>query len=169
MEKKIASFELIDPPSAGELVPDPWLEPWMFVVLSVMVMVSVAYILFKKKKQAIVDPLSLRRYAYEEAALALKNIESADVRTAAVQTSLILRNYLSVAAADPALFETHEETVLRPEALTQFTADARLDATRSFTRLASLKYSPTISEVTFCDVVSESRALLETLHHGFHT
>ena len=169
MEKKLTSFELIDPPSAGELVPDPWLDPWMYVVLSLMVMGSVAYILFKKKKQAVVDPLARRRSAYEEASLALKNIESADVRSAAVQTSLILRKYLSLAAADPALFETHEETVLRPEALTEFTAAARADATRSFTRLASLKYSPTICEVTVCDVVTESRALLETLHHGFQT
>ena len=80
MEKKLTSFELIDPPSAGELVPDPWLDPWMYVVLSLMVMGSVAYILFKKKKQAVVDPLALRRSAYEEASLALKNIESADVR-----------------------------------------------------------------------------------------
>lgn len=167
MDKKFSRFELIDLPSSKDLVPDPWLDPWMVAVLSLMVMGAIAYFLLHKRKQTASDPLSLRRTPYQEAALALENIEFADARTAAVQTSLILRRYLSVVAADPALFETHEETLSRPEALVKFSAEARVTAARGFNHLASLKYSPILPVVSVSDVVTESRALLEALHQGF--
>ena len=55
--------------------------------------------------------------AFAEACAAMAAISTADVRDAAVLSSLILRKYLATAAGDPALFETHEEFVARHDAL----------------------------------------------------
>jgi hypothetical protein len=65
------------------------------------------------------------------------------------------------------LFETHEEFVSRHDALLALTPEARAATETGFTRLAALKYAPEIPDAVPAEVVAESRALLETLHHGF--
>lgn len=82
-------------------------------------------------------------------------------------SSLILRKYLSAAANDPALFETHEEFISRHDSLQALKPEARAAAEAGFTRLASLKYAPEIQEDAPAQVIADSRALLETLHQGF--
>ena len=72
-----------------------------------------------------------------------------------------------VRAGDPALFETHEEFVARHDALAALSADARHAAESGFSRLVALKYSPEIPQGDPKEVISDSRALLKTLHQGF--
>jgi hypothetical protein len=109
----------------------------------------------------------MRKAAYAQAAAALEEIEAVPARDAAVRSSLILRKYLSAAAGDPALFETHQETISRHDALKGFSEEARATTGRGFARLAALKYAAEIPDAEASEVVAESRALLETLHHGF--
>jgi hypothetical protein len=97
----------------------------------------------------------------------LASINAPQSREAAVQCSLILRHYLSVAANDPALFETHEEFISRHDSLKALTELARAACEAGFARLASLKYSAGFPDINPPEVVTESQALLETLHHGF--
>ena len=92
----------------------------MIAVAVVLVFVVLAIFIFKKKRSAPFDPLAIRQAAHAEAVAALENITTGTARDAAIQSSLILRKYLSAAAGDPALFETHEETISRHEALTDF-------------------------------------------------
>ena len=167
MNEKSGSFELLEPSTPEALVPDLWLEPWMIAVAVVLVFAVLAIFIFKKKRSAPFDPLAIRQAAHAEAVAALENITTGTARDAAIQSSLILRKYLSAAAGDPALFETHEETISRHEALKDFSEEARAAAGQGFARLASLKYAAEIPDAAASEVVDESRRLLKTLHHGF--
>lgn len=167
MNEKSGTFELMEPPSPEALVPDSPVELWMIIVGIILILCVMAIFLLKKKKQPPLDPVAVRKAAYDEAAAALGNIGYVPGRDAAIQSSLILRKYLSTAAGDPALFETHEETISRHEALKDFSDEARQMAGRGFARLASLKYAAVPPDVEAINVTAESRDLLETLHHGF--
>lgn len=167
MNEKSGIFELMEPPSPEALVPDSPVEPWMIFVAIALAVCVMAIFLLKKKKRTQIDPLAARKAAYEEATAALGKIGYVTGRDAAIQSSLIVRRYLSTAASDPALFETQEETISRHEALKEFSEEAREAAGRGFARLASLKYAAVPPDVEAINVTAESRDLLETLHHGF--
>ncbi|MEO7101191.1 MAG: hypothetical protein ABI162_17700 [Luteolibacter sp.] len=168
MNGKPTNFELLDPPSPDALVPDPIIGFWIVVGLILVLLVISIILIIRRKKNAAPNPLAARNAAYREAVSALEKMNALQSRDAAVQSSLILRKYLSLAANDPALFETHEEFISRHDALNALTEEARKASQSGFTRLASQKYGAEIPEVNPLDVVNESRALLETLHHGFH-
>ncbi|MEO5913385.1 MAG: hypothetical protein ABIS50_04075 [Luteolibacter sp.] len=162
------NFELLEPPSPEALLPDPWVETWMIVAAAALLFGLLALVIFlRRKKSATADPMAIRQAAYSEAVAALEAIRSTGTREVAVQGSLIVRKYLSAAAGDPALFETHEEYISRHEALKNFTDEARTAAGTGFTRLATLKYAADVPDVAAAEVIAGSRALLETLHHGF--
>ena len=167
MNEKTTGFELMEPASPEALVPQSGLWPWL-VVAAIAALLAVGLILFlRRRTSSAADAATLRLAAYIEAVAGLACATTADARNAAVQSSLILRKYLSNAAGDPALFETHEEFVSRHDALKALTAEARSATEAGFTRLAALKYAPEIPEAVPAEVIAESRALLETLHHGF--
>jgi hypothetical protein len=168
MKEQPANFELLEPASPEALVPDSWVEPWMVLTAVGLLLILGAWLIFRNKKPAAANPRAIRNAAYQVALAGLEKINALQARDAAVHCSLILRRYLSVAANDPALFETHEEFISRHDALNALTEAARKASEGGFTRLASLKYAAEIPDVSPLDVVTESRALLETLHHGFH-
>ncbi len=171
MTDKSANFELLEPSSPENLIPDPWLEASMIIVAAVLLfgLIVLAVWIFKKNRQALSDPLAIRRIAHAEAATALATIKLVPAQDAAVQSSLILRKYLATAAADPALFETHEEYLARHHALQAFSASARHAAELGFSRLAAIKYSAATPHITTAELIAESQTLLEILHHGFAT
>lgn len=167
MNEKTTTFELMEPASPEALVPQSGLWPWL-VVAAIAVLLAVILILFLRKRSGKPpDAATLRLAAYLEAVAGLACATTADARNAAVQCSLILRKYLSNAAGDPALFETHDEFVARHDALKALTAEARSATEAGFTRLAALKYAPELPAAVPAVIIAESRALLETLHHGF--
>lgn len=167
MEKTADNFELLDPPSPDALVPDSPVEPWMVVAAALVVIALLVWLALRKKKSPIAAQREARHAAHAEAVSALDSIRPDGPRDAAIQCSLILRKYLSIAAADPALFETHEETLSRHQAFAKLNEDTRRAAADGFSRLAALKYAPDIPDTLSNAVVNESRALLETLHLGF--
>ncbi len=169
MKEKTSSFELLEPTRPEALVPQPWLEPWMFVVAALLIaaIFTIWWYYRSEKKFAITDPRLARDKFHQDAAAALEKMNPQHARDAAVQASLILRKYLALAAKDPALFETNEEFISRHDALQALTEAARDASGIGFTRLASLKYAAEIPDLSPSEVVNESRALLETLHHGF--
>jgi hypothetical protein len=168
MNGKTNDLKLLEPPSPEWLLPDSGFSQWWIVAgVALLVLLAVLVIIWRRKSPAV-TPLALRHAAHTEAVTAFSNISAADVREAAIQSSLILRRYLSAAAGDPALFETHEEFISRHDALLRLTEETRLAASTGFTRLATLKYAPEIRTAAAAEeVIRESRTLLETLHHGF--
>ena len=59
-----------------------------------------------------------------------------------------MRRYLAACLAEPALYETHEEFILRGDALTKLPAGAREHLNPLLTRLAELKYGPSGEDPT---------------------
>lgn len=169
MNEKTGTLELLEPTSPEALIPDSRVEPWMIYSAAVLLVLLLALVVWlcKRKKTATEDPLARRRAAFNAATEALDKIGPAPAREAAVQASLILRRFLSIVAGDPALFETHEETVSRHDALKQFSEEARESTALGFSRLAAIKYAPTIPDLETAEVIAGSHRLLATLHQGF--
>jgi hypothetical protein len=167
MNETSAHFELMEPTSPEALIRDAWVEPWMLVVGLVLAALVAAAIIRHRRKAKPIPQEAIRDAARNCALSALSQLIPVHARDAAVQTSLILRSYLSSVAADPALFETHEETLARHEALQGFSQEAKAAAKLGFSRLAALKYSPELPSADTATVIDEARALLETLHQGF--
>lgn len=168
MNENAARFVFQDAAAPEALLPDRALWPWwQTVVLFALVIAVAIFLIFRKRKAAADNPRKIRDHAFREALASLSGMRMDDPRDAAVQCSLVLRKYLSIAAADPALYETHEEYIARRGALHALSEAARDAAESGFSRLATLKYGPEILGTPAADVIAESRGLLETLHHGF--
>ncbi|MEI7909162.1 MAG: hypothetical protein WCK77_05960 [Verrucomicrobiota bacterium] len=161
------TFELKEPAAPEALLPPDYTQAgWLAAALVALVLLA-AWLIHRLRRRPANTPLSRRNLAYKEATGALGRVAAANARAAAVQTSLILRKYLSLAAEDPALFETHEEFIARNDALQSLTETARAACAAGFARLAACKYAPAIPDLTPAAVVGDARELLETLHHGF--
>jgi hypothetical protein len=165
-EEKV-TFELNEPAAPETLLPRDYTQvAWVSAALLALILLA-AWLIRRKLCHPSGSPRIVRNLAYKEASRAMDQIAAPHARAAAVQTSLILRKYLSLAADDPALFETHEEFIARNDALNSLTESARAACARGFARLASFKYAPEVPAVEAPTVVSEARELLETLHRGF--
>lgn len=166
MAETNTSFELKEPAPPDALVPSLGLWPWWVGGGLLLLLVVILLIVFRKRA-AVIDPAAARDAAFKEALDSLAATRANEAREAAVQCSLILRRYLSTAAGDPALFETHEEFVARHDSLRALSAPAREAAAAGFSRLAALKYSRDVPDEDPAKVGGDSRILLETLHGGF--
>lgn len=166
MAETKTGFKLMEPAPPESMVPDYGLWPW-FLAGGILLVVLTAILIVVRKRKQKTDPHAARNAAFAEALAALEKSQPVDARGAAIQSSLILRKYLALAAADPALYETHEEFVSRHDALSVLSSDARTAAESGFTTLASLKYAPDLPSASPAAVVADSRNLLETLHRGF--
>ncbi|MCX6866162.1 MAG: hypothetical protein NTV46_08105, partial [Verrucomicrobia bacterium] len=142
MAGQTTGLELMEAASPEALMPDSGLWLWLVIAAMVVLVVIVIMIYLRNRKPAAADLERIRHAALAEATAALANIRTADVRDAAVQSSLILRRYVLAVTGDPALYETHEEFVVRPDALQALTAEARAAAETGFTRMAAMKYAP---------------------------
>jgi hypothetical protein len=154
------------PPSPEALLPAYGLWPW-WVAGGMLLLLAIVAIIRTRRKKTVYDPVAARNAAFQEALAAMKEASAENPREAAVKTSLILRRYLSTAASDPALFETHEEFISRHDALQALTPDARHATESGFSRLAALKYAPETPEADPKTVIAESTSLLQTIHIGF--
>jgi hypothetical protein len=168
MDGHTPKLELMEPASPEALIPSYELWPWLTAAAVLFALLLILlWLLLKKRKPAAINLMALRKAAFDDAKAALENITPTTCRETAVITSLILRKYLSTAANDPALFETHEEFISRHDSLQALTAEARAAAEAAFTRLASLKYAEEIPDDDPAEVIADARKLLETLHQGF--
>jgi hypothetical protein len=169
MDEKSPTLEILEPTSPESLIPASGFAPWILGGVALLIASIMAYAFYRwwRNRCDTPDPEAARRAAWLKAGTALEGIATPTARDAAVEASLILRRYLSLAAGDPALFETHEEFVSRHDALSCLSQQAREACARGFSRLATLKYASDPSTEEPSTVVIEARALLDTLHHGF--
>ncbi|MEI7956200.1 MAG: hypothetical protein WCJ66_13615 [Verrucomicrobiota bacterium] len=164
------TFELKEPAALEGLLPrDDSQAGWLAAALLALLVLGIWFIPWLRRLRGKRTAGTRRDLAYYDASAALQQITAADARAAAVQSSLILRRYLSLAAEDPALFETHEEFVARNDALLALSESARAACADGFTRLAACKYAAEVSALEPAAVVGDARGLLETLHRGFRS
>ena len=170
MTEENPTFELKEPAAMeGLLQGDDSQVGWLAAALLALLVLVVWFISWQRRRRSKHAAGTRRDLAYHDASAALQRITAADARAAAVQTSLILRRYLSLAAEDPALFETHEEFVARNDALLALSESASAACADGFTRLAACKYAAEVSALEPSEVVGDARGLLETLHRGFRS
>ena len=167
MDGPTHALQVMEPASPEALLPDASWWPWLAAAAAIAVLGWLAILVIRKNQRPVATPRAMRNAAFGEAVRALAAATTRDARDAAVQASLIVRQYLAAAAGDPALYQTHEEFIARHDALQGVTAATRAAAQAGFSRLAALKYAPDVPAVAAAEVLAESRALLETLHHGF--
>lgn len=165
-ETQTQSLELIEPAAPDDLLPTD-IQPWMWVAGVLVILIVIGLLVWKMKHKASVDPHAIRSQAYRLAAAEFDQLKAAGPREAAILSSLIIRKYLSVAAGDPALYETHEEFVSRHDSLNALTPQARQACTEGFARLAEWKYAPESPADTAEEILAANRRLLETLNAGF--
>ncbi len=167
MEETAPNLQLQEPVLPESLVPAMDLT-WLWIALGAFVLITLLMVLLaRRKRHSTVDPLALRRAAYNAAKKSFETLAPAHTREAAVETSLILRRFLADAVSDPSLFETHEEFITRQDSLKKLTPPAREAATNAFAVLARVKYAPEIPEDKPASIVAEGRQLLEVLNGGF--
>ncbi|MEN9990539.1 MAG: hypothetical protein RLZZ224_241 [Verrucomicrobiota bacterium] len=162
MEENAPSLELYDIPEVQDLIPRFWMPWWAWlVVLSLAIATYATARAIRRKPRA---PRT-RSEAFAFAQRQLKQAESIQhgvERSTAV--SLILRRYLSLAFADPSLYETHEEFLSRHEALASLPEDLRRALTDFFSTLCRYKYAPTSNPVDLSPIVPQASRLLDQLH-----
>lgn len=137
-------FGLHDIPSPDPLLPSlspPW---WIWLLLgSLLAGAACALIQFLSRHSS--TPSSSDNCfrdsceALEEFRPILGELSIAEVAT---KTSLILRHYLALALEEPALYETHEEFLLRSDALQKLPRGARERLAPLLSELATAKYAP---------------------------
>ena len=82
----------------------------------------------------------------------------------ATDASLILRHYLAITLNEPALYETHEEFLLRSDALADLPAGARERLAPLLSQLASAKYGPSaINAESGANIINHCLEVLQGL------
>ncbi len=163
-------FQLLEPDSIESLLPGWWLPHILIGSTLLVALILVAVLLVRaKNRPRPVDPAKIREEARLKAVATLESSRSSikTTREAAVVASLALRDYLSRAAADPALFETHEEFIARHASIVALHEPAREAAAAGFSHLAALKYSAEPPASSTHEVIESARTLLDQLHRGF--
>lgn len=151
-----------DSPLRDALLPSsiPW--PWI-TLAAVFLLAAIATTLILVFRRKPSDPAEARRIAFEKALREIEDASSLSPRMAAVQVSLAIRRYMTSAAGDPSLFETHEEFLTRHPSLTHWPAETIDALVSTLKHLAEIKYRPLPDEINPADLIHQSRTLLLTL------
>jgi len=167
MEEKSPQLPLLEPVAPEHLLPANDLALWGIGAAIILIFIALIIFLVRRKSVKRFDPVAARISAYQTALKSLNEVRTENPRDTAIQSSLIIRRYLVDAVGDPSLFETHDEFVLRENALAALPQPVREAATTGFNRFAKLKYSAGESFESPQAIIDESKRLLETLHGGF--
>lgn len=138
--------------------------PWVWIgagMLFLILLIVTALILLNRRKP--IDPTAARRAALAQALREIDEASSLAPRLAATQVSLALRRYLSTAAQDPSLYETHEEFLARHPSLSHWNEDTIHALVATLKQLAEIKYRPLDESIPAVDFLTESRSLLQSL------
>ena len=157
------NFQLMESSAAEALIPKAE-TPWLLIAIGAALLMTLIAWLIRRHIKRAKDPANIRETAFKDAIAALDAILHHDAHMAALESSMILRKYLSITAEDPALFETHEEFVSRHDALQKIPQATRDETAAVFNRLVTLKYAPDTANANAEKIVSDSRRLLHSLH-----
>ncbi len=168
MEETPDNLTLMEPVSPETLLPSfspmPWVLAGIILLILLVIGIAAVVLLIKTFKS---PSTSIQQIAYKEACDSLNQIDTENAKETAVECSLILRSYLSKAVNEPALFETHEEFISRQDSLQSLSEETKQATHDGFNELASLKYSSDTPSQEPQSIISNSKALLETLNRGF--
>lgn len=161
MDQPLNDFRLMEPilPEA----PGPGGATWI-VGLMVLGTIAVALVIWIRQRHSPSHAPRLKEIAYRNAVETLTRIAPVGIRETAIQTSLILRQFLAQATNDPALYETHEEFITRQNSLQSLRPETQSAAKQLFDRLAAIKYASEVPDNQPSELIANSKSLLTTLH-----
>jgi len=159
MDQALKDFRLMEPtlPDA----PGLGVVPWIFALL---ILIVIALIVWSRLRHSPSQPLRFKEIAYRDAVAALTHISPDAIRDAAIQTSLILRQFLAKVTNAPALYETHEEFITRQDSLKSLRPESQLATKQLFDQLAAIKYAREVPHRQPSELIADSKGLLATLH-----
>ena len=141
--------ELHDISDPQPLLPGIEVPLWFWIVLVAFVFGAASFLLFFFLRRQAPPPAPGTSF-YGESKSALEHLRESlggrHLAEVATEASLILRHYLAVAMEEPALYETHEEFVMRSDALVDLPAGARDRLAPLLDHLAAAKYGPSSSQ-----------------------
>lgn len=162
MNASASPLILREPPLREDLLPAS--IPWLWITaggILLAIVLIVAIIRLNRRKP--VGPMAARRAALAHALREIEDASSLAPRMAAIQVSLAIRRYLSTAAGDPSLYETHEEFLARHPSLTHWPAETIDSLVATLKQIAEIKYRPQTESLNPTDLADRSRSLLLTL------
>ncbi len=143
-----ALHDIEDPTPLLPGVPVPW---WGWLLLGLVVTAAVTLALLLRRRARDNRPAT-GQAIYEKYSISLQelrsNLEGRTLASIATDASLAVRGYLAESLAEPVLFETHEEFVLRADALESLPAGARERLAPLLESLAECKYGPSREDPT---------------------
>ena len=138
--------DLHDIPDPAPHVPGVEIPLWVwFTTAAVLIVLVVAVVLIVRYLERR-PPLPTHETIYPRSRKLLEDLKTNSAEqslpTVATSASLILRDYLAEAFQEPALYETHEEFTLRPDALQTLPSGAQERLRPLLVELTALKYGP---------------------------
>ena len=141
----------------------PFDYPLLLVALGLFLVMG-AYLLFfyLRQRAALRKQTHKKLIPFEDALKALEKLgeKNPTLRQAALELSSLFRQILALETGDPALYETHEEFSLRPDALSSLPLEFREEARHYLQRLARLKYAPETQGAAPQELIQEGRQLI---------
>lgn len=142
--------ELHDIPDPVPLLPSDNMPWWMWTIIAIAVGGIVGLVLYRfLRRDALARAdASVHFNEAHQALEALKHITELTLAEIATESSLILRHYLAAIAGEPALYETHEEFLLREDSLKNLPYGAQQRLAPVLDELAAAKYGPSEQDNT---------------------
>lgn len=139
---------LHDIPDPEPLLPGIEVPLWFWVVLITGVCAAAAFLFFflRRREQSAPSDNSVFEEARESLGKLPASHAGRPVSEIAVEASLIMRHYLALALQEPALYETHEEFIMRSDALANLPTGARNRLAPLLNQLAEAKYGPSFTD-----------------------
>ena len=163
----LPSDELHDIADPAPYLPGIAVPLWFWIALATLLFLGVSCVLFFiLRRTSPAQPPELSFYGESRRTLERlrESLAGRSLAEVATDASLIMRHYLVVTLQEPALYETHEEFLLRPDALEELPAGARERLAPLLDQLAQAKYSPSArNEQAANDLVNSCLQVLQGL------
>ena len=159
-------LELHDIPAPENLLPGTRVAWWIWLCAA-MVISGLAWLIKYRHRQIsllAVNPDDSYQLCREELNEFREQISGLPLADVASRCSLILRSYMRIHIDEQALYETHDEFLLRPEALRHLPKGARDKLAPFLSKLARCKYGPSNVDPSGSEaVIGESLQILQGL------
>ena len=145
--------DIIDPAPLLPGMHVPWYT-WVIIALVILAAIGLfIYFLTRTKPAPPGSVASIYQKSRKHLELLLGAISKQPLSQIATEASFAVRRYLAACLSEPALYETHEEFLLREDALDRLPAGSRDKLNPLLEQLAALKYSPSHTDPENAEII----------------
>jgi hypothetical protein len=145
--------DIIDPAPLLPGMHVPWYA-WLILAFVIVAAIGLLiYFLTRPKPAAPGSVASIYEESRKHLELLLGTIDKQPLSQVATEASFSVRRYLAACLSEPALYETHEEFLLRDDALDRLPTGTRDKLNPLLEKLATLKYSPSHTDPENAEII----------------